>query len=387
VPRPLLISVRNTFRQKTRMLLTLITLALGGALFIGAFNVQVSMNNYVEKVGRYFRGDINLNLANAYRIDRVSQAVAEVPGVKYIEGWAVASAELVNADGSYGESVQVLGPPAASVLVEPILLEGRWILPGDTNAVTLNDRFLSVYPDLKVGDSVRMNIDERETEWTVVGIFQLVGNSAGNIAYTNYETLSRITGRPNQASTYRVVGDRTGMTEAEQGLLGKRIETALNAAGINVAEVQAGESMSRLASDGFAILTAFLFFLALLTALVGSIGLAGTMSMNVLERTREIGVMRAVGATNPILMRMVIVEGMLIGILSWVLGSVLAFPISKALADSISLAIFGAPSTLGVTPSGFLIWLGAVVVLATLASVLPARHATRLTIREVLAYE
>jgi putative ABC transport system permease protein len=111
------------------------------------------------------------------------------------------------------------------------------------------------------------------------------------------------------------------------------------------------------------------------------------MSMNVLERTREIGVMRAVGATNPILMRMVIVEGMLIGILSWVLGSVLAFPISKALADSISLAIFGAPSTLGVTPSGFLIWLGAVVVLATLASVLPARHATRLTIREVLAYE
>jgi putative ABC transport system permease protein len=142
-----------------------------------------------------------------------------------------------------------------------------------------------------------------------------------------------------------------------------------------------------LASDGFSILTAFLLFLAALTALVGSIGLAGTMSMNVLERTREIGIMRAIGATNKILLRMVIIEGLLIGILSWILGSLLAFPISKLLSDSISNAIFGSASNFGMTPTGFLIWLGAVVVLSALASAAPARSATRLTIREVLAYE
>jgi putative ABC transport system permease protein len=253
--------------------------------------------------------------------------------------------------------------------------------------VAINERFLSLYPDLEVGDSLRMTIDDRETSWVVVGIFQLVGNSAGNIAYTNYETLSEIIGQPNLASTYRVVGDREGMSEAEQDDLGQQVERALAAAGIGVTEILSGESMSRLASDGFSILTAFLLFLAVLTALVGSIGLAGTMSMNVLERTREIGVMRAIGATNPILMRLVIVEGLIIGVLSWILGSLLAFPISKVLADSIAQAIFGAPSTLGVTPTGFLIWLGAVILLASLASVLPARHATRLTIREVLAYE
>jgi putative ABC transport system permease protein len=127
--------------------------------------------------------------------------------------------------------------------------------------------------------------------------------------------------------------------------------------------------------------------MAVLTAIVGSIGLAGTMSMNILERTREIGIMRAIGATDGILLRLVIVEGMLVGLLSWVLGSLLAFPISKALADAITLAIFGSPSTFGVSLNGFVIWLAAVFVLSVVASVLPARNAARLTIREVLAYE
>jgi putative ABC transport system permease protein len=121
--------------------------------------------------------------------------------------------------------------------------------------------------------------------------------------------------------------------------------------------------------------------------MVGSIGLAGTMSMNVMERTREIGVMRAIGASNGILMSMVMVEGVLIGLISWLLGSLLAFPISKLMADSISLALFDAPSNLGFTPTGFLIWLVVVVILSILASVMPARSAARLTIREVLAYE
>jgi putative ABC transport system permease protein len=97
--------------------------------------------------------------------------------------------------------------------------------------------------------------------------------------------------------------------------------------------------------------------------------------------------MRAIGASNRILIKMVLTEGILIGMLSWLIGSLLAFPISRLLTDSVSLAIFGMTSALSFTTTGFLLWLVAVVVLSILASLLPARNAARLTIREVLAYE
>lgn len=387
IPRPLLISIRNTFRQRGRVILTLITLSLGGAIFIAAFNVQVSMTKHVEQVSRYFLGDVNLTLARPYRTARIKEALADVPGIRTMEGWSAAGAELVRADDTAGEAVQILAPPAGSHLVEPVLLEGRWLLPGDRNAIAVNERFQEAYPGLKPGDTITLRINQEDTSWVVVGIFQLVGNSAGFVSYANYEYVSELLHQANQAAIIRVAGENPNMTQAQQEVLGRQIENALNESGINVREMTPGKSLSSMAADGFSILTAFLLFMAVLTAIVGSIGLAGTMSMNILERTREIGIMRAIGATDSILLRLVIVEGMLIGMLSWVLGSLLAFPISKALADAISLAIFGAPSTFGVSLNGFLIWFAAVFVLSVIASVLPARSAARLTIREVLAYE
>jgi putative ABC transport system permease protein len=387
IPRPLIISIRNTFRQRARVILTLITLSLGGAIFIAAFNVQVSMTDQVEQISKYFLGDVNLTLARPYRIARVEEALADVSGIRTIEPWGAGGGELVRPDGTAGDNVQILAPPAGSQLVEPKLLEGRWLLPGDRNAIAVNERFMQVFPDLEPGDTITLRINQDDTSWVVVGIFQLVGNSGGFVTYANYEYLSELTHQANQAAVFRIVAENPNLTLAEQEVLGRQLETALDANGINVREITPGKSLSGMASDGFSILTTFLLFMAVLTAIVGSIGLTGAMSMNILERTREIGIMRAIGATNKILLRLVIVEGMLVGMLSWVIGSLLAFPISKALGDAISIAIFGSQSTLGINVNGYAIWLAAVFVLSLFASVLPARNAARLTIREVLAYE
>jgi len=113
----------------------------------------------------------------------------------------------------------------------------------------------------------------------------------------------------------------------------------------------------------------------------------GTMSMNVMERTREIGVMRAIGATDRQVMNQVLAEGMLIGLISWVLAFGLAFPISYLMSYTVNYSIFGIPGRFAFDVSGVFIWLAIVVVLSLVASFLPARHAARLTIREVLAYE
>jgi putative ABC transport system permease protein len=145
--------------------------------------------------------------------------------------------------------------------------------------------------------------------------------------------------------------------------------------------------MKEVASENLNVLVVFLLIMALLTAIVGSMGLTGTMSMNVLERTREIGVMRSIGAVDFSILKTVIFEGLFIGLISYFLAVLLSFPITTMLSTIISLAIFENPIDLAFTYQGFTIWLGVVLILSALACVLPARHASRLTIREVLAYE
>ena len=111
------------------------------------------------------------------------------------------------------------------------------------------------------------------------------------------------------------------------------------------------------------------------------------MGMNVLERTREIGIMRAIGADDRAVMRTVIAEGIVIGTMSFVLAVILSVPFSYLLSTIVSLAIFQSAIDVVFTYQGYVIWLALVLALSTLASVIPARNAARLTIREVLAYE
>jgi putative ABC transport system permease protein len=238
-----------------------------------------------------------------------------------------------------------------------------------------------------VGDTLRLQVNGDETDWVVVGFFRFAGKVTGFLAYTGFDYLTSLTGQLHQAALYRVVMQNPGATTAEQAQLAQLIEARLLQRKIPIGDITTGSVLIDKAGGGFGILTSFLLFLAGLIAMVGSIGLAGTMSMNVMERTREIGILRAIGATNRVLMNMVIIEGVAIGLISWVLAAFLSVPIGKIISDGITLSVFGAASQPGYPPIGFLIWLGIVVVLSVLASVMPARSAARLTIREVLSYE
>jgi len=86
-------------------------------------------------------------------------------------------------------------------------------------------------------------------------------------------------------------------------------------------------------------------------------------------------------------MRTVIAEGMVIGVISFVLAVTLSVPFTYLLSTIVSLAVFQSPIDVVFTYTGYAIWLGLVLALSVIASILPARNAARLTIREVLAYE
>jgi putative ABC transport system permease protein len=384
IPRPLLISLRNTFRRKGRLALTLFTLTMGGAIFIAVFNVRVTLHDYIGQIGNYFLADVTLDFNRLYRLHEVELAASRVPGVVSVEGWAYASAEVLYPDGTTAENLTVLAPPADSKLVVPMLVAGRWLQAGDRQAITVSEGILSKFPNLKPGGTLHIKLNGKEDDWLVVGIFKFV-NQQGTIAYSTYEYISVLTHMTNNAFSYRIVTDRHD--PASQQMMADRIDAYFRLQGFHVNQTRTGESTMKTAADSLDILVTFLLIMALLTAFVGSIGLTGTMGMNVLERTREIGVMRSIGAVDREIMRTVIVEGLVIGGISWALGALLSFPITYLLSSIISSAIFHSQISSHFTFTGFLLWLLVVLALSAVASFLPARNAARLTIREVLAYE
>ncbi len=384
ISRPVLISLRNTFRRKRRLVLTLLTLTIGGAIFIAVFNVQLSLEDFIAKTGRYFLADVTLSFDRPYRLDEINQVVKSVPHVQYVEGWSYVSAEIIDKPGEVADNLTILAPPVDSKLIEPIMLAGRWLQPGDKTAVTVSEAIWSEFPGLKPGDQLKLKINGQENYWTVVGIFRFISRDQ-IIAYAAYDYVSKLLNLPNQSFSYRLVTDEHTLQYQKQ--MAAIIDKYLREHGYHVSDTEAGLSTLETASNSLAILINFLLIMALLTAAVGSIGLTGTMGMNVMERTREIGVMRAIGATDGQIMKTVIIEGIIIGMISWFLAVIISFPITILLSRIISLAIFNSPSQFVLNPIGFFVWLGLVLVLSAIASVLPARNAARLTIREVLAYE
>jgi putative ABC transport system permease protein len=130
-----------------------------------------------------------------------------------------------------------------------------------------------------------------------------------------------------------------------------------------------------------------LLMMAALLAVVGGLGLAATMGLNVLERTREIGVLRAIGATNRSMWSIIVAEGMLVGFISWVLGTLLSYPLGNLLNGGIGMAFVGLWIEYTFSYAGVWMWLVVVLVVSALASLAPASRASHISVREALAYE
>ena len=384
IPRPFVISLRNTFRRKSRLALTLFTLTMGGAIFIAVFSVRTTLHDYMGQIGKYFVADISLDFDHPYRLAEIEQKVNDVDGIQHVEGWQFTAAELLDDNKQVFENITVLGPPAGSQLIDPMMVSGRWILPDDVRRMAISEGALKYYPDLKPGDTLNLKIAGKEEVWQVVGIFKFMDRE-GVLAYAPFEYISQINGLVNRSASYRLVTDRHD--RPYQDAKAEELDMYLRDLGYKVRVAEAGRASLDKAVESLDVLVVFLLIMAVLTAIVGSMGLTGTMGMNVMERTREIGIMRAIGADDIAVMRTVIAEGVFIGMISFGLAALLSIPFTYMLSGIVSRTVFQTPIPIVFTYVGYAIWLGLVLALSALASILPARNAARLTIREVLAYE
>lgn len=383
---PIMLSLRNTFRNKPRLAFTLVTLTIAGAMFMAVFSSYSTLQQQVRELARYIAFDASIEIpggANRYTAEREAR---RIPDVKVAEGWAIENGYIVHPNGTEGDRIEIVGLPENAQTIEPRIVTGRWLLPEDTTQVVINEDLTARETGIKVGDKISININGMERPLQVVGIVSK--HMMGARIYMNDVQLAKFTGRYNQVDTMRVLATPGALgSPAEQQEIGKELEKRYEDAKLSEGSSKTRFNIFKSMGNAFNILLAVLLLVAIILAVIGGLGLTGTMGLNILERIREIGILRAVGASHFSVRQVVVVEGVSVALISWLLSALVSYPIGRILAEVLIRTSFGTQAAFSYSPWGLLIWMAVVILIGVFASLAPARNAARLTVREVLNYE
>ncbi|MFZ5643222.1 MAG: FtsX-like permease family protein [Bacillota bacterium] len=388
IDRTVQMAFRNIFRRRVRFLLSVGLLACAGAVFVAGMSTQAGFQASLDREKELRRWDVDVRLAD---IDQVSAAaltnlVADIPGVTRVEGWSILQTSVIPPgqqisvtrtypDQGHGSIAVTVVPPDSLLIAPPPLLEGRWLRPGEAGAVVISQAALTKdLPSVQSGDTIHLSIGGRSTSWLVVGVAESVGHGGG--IFTTEEAFKAATG-VSQPNLLRIVTDNHD--EETRAAVATAAERTLTDAGI-VVRSSASVSRSAVAGAGH-MLPLILVFLGISFAIgvVGFAGLASTMSTNVLERTREFGVMSAIGAPASTVRRLVVLEGIFIAVVSCVIAAIPAL-----LLTAVMIGYMPMSGLFQISVPGVVIWVVVVVVGAALATLAPAYRASRLTVREAL---
>ena len=238
-------------------------------------------------------------------------------------------------------------------------------------------------PDIHAGDSVQLILGGKATTWRVVGLAQERQGHGGGV-YTTAEGLAQAMDQPQLVNQLRVfTGKHDELTRQE---VAAELEGRLTRAGFEVnsaASITRGEAISQ---GHLGPVVLILLGVAIPLGIVGIIGLASTMSANVLDRTREFGVMHAIGALPKAVRRIVVAEGVFLAAASCLVAIIPALLLTAVLGAGLGNLFFSAPLPFTVSWLAAGIWFALVILGSVLATDAAAARASRLTVREALAY-
>lgn len=383
LPRIGTLVLRNVGRRKVRLVLTLAALSLAGAMFIATFGLRLGLDEAIEILISEFPYDVQIDFAEAELTQRVIRETKDIPGIILVEAWGVADARRMFPDGRLGSSFTLFGVPPTTMISDFANRAGRWLAPGDSEAVYINFEAEKLTFEPEVGDGLTLKLNGlREQATTLTGISLRPFEANAYIPYAEFEAATGQRGRAGRLVVYMTSDD-----PADQAAVGAELLARYEAAGMPVLRLETAGSLRDGYRAQFNNLVLLLMVLAGLTALVGGLGLANTMALNVMERSREFGILRSLGARRPLLRRLVLVEGLAIALISAIIGLALALPLTIILDRVMGNSLLGSPLSFAFSPFAALGWLALVMVIALVACWLPAERAARMTVREALAYE
>lgn len=374
------LGMRNAFRQRQRLLLTMLTIAGGGSVFVAAGNLRRAVGDSLDVIFGSQRYTFSVRLAAPHDADSLLAAVRGVPGVRTAESWTGARG-TIERDGLQEAAFSIVGVPNGTQLLALDIEHGAPYATDGSRSLVVSRALQRQAPGLVPGAQVEVEIGGTRATWTVAGSFE---GGPAPVAYTSAAAVSTARGDARRGSVM-VATDYTGV--ATQVDLIQRVRAALGAAGMVVASSQLVEEQRRVTEDHLLMVVQFLTVMGWVMIVVGGMGLASTMGLAVLERTREIGVMRAIGARHGTLFTLIEGEGLVIALLGWAIAIPISLPMSAALAEAFSRIMLRVPVYWIPDWRSVLQWLGVVVVTAVVACAWPALRATRVTVARALMYE
>lgn len=380
---------RTLARRPGRLAMTLGLLTAGGAMFMTALNVSSSWDKTIDKVYATRHYDIEVRSAGSIPPD-LARRVADLPGVRQVEAWARTDAAFARAgridvshaypDRGHGTTALMAPPPGDRMVSFPVL-RGRWLRDdGNDSGIVLNHAAALQAGQPKIGDDVMVSLDGVLTRWPLIGVVEEIG--AAGVAYVSPAALTKVAPAAAEIRVLRISSDAPDAAQRAQHI--QALDRTLTGWGVAVQSVRPLSELRTAMGDHIKILIRALISLAAVMGIVGGLGLAAAMSMSVLERSRELAVMKTLGATPARLVRMVMQEAGWLAVASWGLAWLASLPLTWLLDGWIGQLGFVAPlpfSLSGIAAGG---WLLSALILAGLAAFMPAAAAGRSPIATAL---
>ena len=379
----------NMFRHKGRLILTQLVLIAAGASFLMVMSLNTSLALTLDNFFARQRYDITIGFDYDQRADRVITLAESVEGVEKAEIRVIQQAGMF-VEGQLlkeaGLSTTMWGIPSGSDFFKPLIVAGRWLAPEDGRAVVI-PRETAEKNNIHAGDMVNLDLGVWGTDqWQVVGLYEpvFVGGFASDSIYAPQEALFKLAKKYNQAS--RVLIRTTSSDGAFTTDVTKKLKETFERHNLKVSASQTQADLRTTNEWQFSLVTSMLLALSVIIAVVGAIALMGALSIGVIERTKEIGVLRAIGARSHTILGIFVMEGILQGMVSWLIAVPLSLLVSPLAATTMGHIMFGATLDYQYNWLAVFVWLGIVVLISILASIFPARGATQISVRDSLAY-
>jgi putative ABC transport system permease protein len=377
LPQAAQLGLRSLFRRRARALLTVSALAISGAAFLAVQTTTSSWNAVLSDVFASYRADVFAAMNNPQPYSSVRPLLANVPGVAHTEPLSQTPVTT-----RWGTAV-LTGVVPDPVLYHKNVVAGRWLTGSDRDTALISQD-AAQRSGLKVGDTIDFHTDLYSAHWQIVGIAKDLDNPTGvGVLLTTQAQANAFYHLPADYAQSVMISS-TSSKPADIDALAKRVDDTLGGTAAQ-ANVQTANQQIQRNQGVFLILYALFYSVVAIIALVGGIGLLNSLAMGVLERRREIGILRSMGATGRKVAQVFWTEGVGLGIVSWVIAVVIGIPVAYGFAQVLGAVLLKSPFVFN--PLSVLAMLVFIVAVASLATIGPVWSASRVRIAETLRYE